>query len=120
MTKPDSRLARYRHASATSARLAEPGEVHALEGGAPIGAEVGVAAVVEHVARADRVAADPVPRLLDGDRPGQPVQPGLGRDVRREPGARALALAGRDVDDRAVTRRAHVRDRGPRHTTSVR
>ena len=103
VTKPDSRAREVDARVGDVGGLAEPGEVHPFERGAAFGREVGVAAVVEHVAGADRVAPDAVRGLLHRDRPGEPVQPGLGRDVRGETGARAFGLAGGDVDDRAVT-----------------
>src|SRR5439155_2250343 len=52
-------------------RDAEPGEVHARVPRAPLVGDAGIAPVVEHVAGADRVAADAVGRVVDRDRARQ-------------------------------------------------
>jgi hypothetical protein len=80
-------------------RDAEPGEVHACSALTIVG-DVGVAAVVEHVARADSVAAMPsaTERIAR-----EPVQADC-RDVRRGP-FRAFGLPARDVEDRRALRR---------------
>ena len=93
VTNSDSRLARYTAACATSSATPRRGEVHALVARAAVGGDVGVAAVVEHVAGADRVAADAVVGVVDRDRAGQAVEARLGRDVRGEAPARAFGLA---------------------------
>ena len=81
--------------------LAEAREVHALVARRRARDDVGVATVVDHVPGADRVAADAVVGVVDGDRSGEGVDAALARDVRGEPGLPARP-AGRDVDDRAV------------------
>ena len=96
--------------------LAEAGEVHRLEARPALVGDVGVAPLVEDVAGADRVAADAVGRVVDRDRPGEPVQPGLARDVRGEARARALGLAARDVDDRRRGPRACMCGIAARHS----
>ena len=108
----DSLLARYTAACATS--RASPSRVRCIAGEPrpSLLAHVGVAPLVDDVAGADRRAPDPVRCLLDGDRTRQRVERTLARRVGRETRARTFSLARRDVDDRSVPGRAHVRDRG--------
>src|SRR5262249_60824050 len=80
--------------------------------GAPGRRQARVAPLVDDVADGDRVAADRLPPVLDRDGPREGVEPALAGDVRRESRARALGLARRYVDDRAVTGAQHVRDGG--------
>ena len=111
VTNSDSRLARYTAASATSA--ASPSRVRCMPSyrDRRAGVDVGVAPRVQDVAGADRVAADARGGVVDRDRPGERVEPALGRDVRGEARARPFRLPRRDVHDRAAARPLEVRQR---------
>jgi hypothetical protein len=92
---------------------AEPGEVHGPELLAALRGQFGIAPFVQHVARTDGVAPHAGAGVVDGDGPGQGVQPSLTGRVGGEARGAALAGAGRDVDNRAVTDLDHLRDGGP-------
>ncbi len=63
-------------------------------------------------ARAHRIDANAVPRLLEGERLGQRHDAGLGDVVLAHSGARIDRMGGRDVDDAAAPAGAQVADGG--------